>query len=375
MSVSQPSSSPHSRHVSPKASGRASLRLRSLRLATLVVALVGVLGVSEGVMRRILPHGLLLPMEGAFPWLVRQPIWGWTNQAGYRHEAFRINERFLRGPEIESSEPSEGLRVLCLGDSRTFGIWLDRGALRFDNDWPRLLAKRLRADEAAPPTQVLNLGVIGYTSSHVLRQLMTRLPNLDPDILIISVGMNDHVPSWNPTLRTRAPRSRLLDRLLGTFSEWRLVHLAFAAHQGLGIDQPDPFTVRWVEPEEYGQNLRRIVELAEARGLRLLFLHQGLRPLEMGDDLPAFRGKPPNSLHLLGATDLADLHRQHDQYRSRLEEVLTEHAVPWVDGPLFLGRGGAPPAFGPYDFVHLNDEGARQVAEALHHRLRDLGWL
>lgn len=326
-------------------------------------------------MRVIFPHGLLLPMESSFPWLVRQPVWGWTNQAGYRHDAFQIDEQFLRGPEVATSEPSEGLRVLCLGDSRTFGIWLDRGGLRFDNDWPRLLAERLRADEATPPAEVLNLGVIGYTTSQALRQLMTRLSSLDPDILIISLGMNDHVPSWNPALRTRAPRNRMLGRLLGATSEWRLVQLAFAAHQGLEIDQPDSFSVRWVEPEEYSENLLRIVELAEERGLRLLFLHQGLRPLEMGDDIPAFSNVPPNSIHLLGATDLADLHRQHDQYRSRLEEVLAEHDVPWVDGPRFLGKGDAPPAFGPYDLVHLNDEGARQVAEILHRRLRDLGWL
>ncbi len=359
-----------------KAKGRARPRHElNARVLLSVGSLALVLLLAEGGLRVAYPRGLESPMEGPFAWLVRQPVFGWRNQAGYRIEPFSINQHHLRGPEIELGKPAGVVRVLCLGDSRTFGIWLDNGKLRFDNDYPRLLGEVISDAQPGRRIEVLNLGVIGYTTSHGLRQLETVVPSFEPDVLIVSFGINDHVPSWNPALRVASPRSRLLRGLLSATYDWRLLQLGMAAWQGIGGLHPPVQSVPWVTPTDFTDNLRRIVETARRQDLHLLFLYQGLRPLEMGEDLPANPGETPSSVELLGARDLADLHRQHQEYQERLEAVARETDVPLLDARSFLGRGTRPPAYGPYDLVHLSVDGARQVAEALHAELRELGWI
>lgn len=345
-----------------------------LSRALLPVTLGVVLGVFEIGLRVIYPHGVEKTMESGFPWLVRQPVVGWRNAANYRSPNFSTNEQHLRGPEISLDKPEGVLRIACLGDSRTFGIWLDRGGLRFDNDYPRLLQKRIDRADPARRVEVLNIGVIGYTTVQAIRQLVTYVPRLDPDILVVNLGVNDHVPSWDPSLQVRTPENPLLVALLSATHEWRLVQLGLAAWAGIE-EHPPAWSIPWVAPGEYTANLRRIVELAEQIDTRLLFLHQGLRPLDLGEDIPAVPGEGVNPLRLLGAKDLADLHRQHGEYRERLGDVARESGVPLIDASELLGRDGRPPGYGPYDQIHTNVEGARQVAEAIHRALLQRDWL
>ena len=118
-------------------------RRRKVLLSVLPLALV--LVVVEIVLRSVYPLGVETPMgEGPWPWLIRHPVVGWTNRAHYRHDQFSINSQRLRGPEIETRKPSGTLRVVCLGDSRTFGLFLDLAGFRFDNDFARLLEFKLR---------------------------------------------------------------------------------------------------------------------------------------------------------------------------------------------------------------------------------------
>ena len=57
------------------------------------------------------------------PWLVDDPILAFANRPGGEYASFRINEYGFRGPEL--SEGARVQRIACLGDSSTFGLWLD----------------------------------------------------------------------------------------------------------------------------------------------------------------------------------------------------------------------------------------------------------
>lgn len=91
---------------------------------------------------------------------------------------------FRTPPFAEGKRPGM-FRIVCLGDSSTFGMNVD-GA----NNYPRLLAERL---EAAYPGrfEVINLGVAGYTGRQGLELLRRVGLAYDPDLVTFGFGTND----------------------------------------------------------------------------------------------------------------------------------------------------------------------------------------
>jgi hypothetical protein len=84
--------------------------------------------------------------------------------------------------------PGATQRVLCVGDSHTYGA-----GVRAEEAYPAQLQRFL--DEAAPNTySVMNRGVPGFTTTQVRRRLPGWIDELDPTIVIMIAGAND---VWN----------------------------------------------------------------------------------------------------------------------------------------------------------------------------------
>jgi lysophospholipase L1-like esterase len=135
---------------------------------------------------------------------------------------------------------------------------------------------------------------------------------------------------------------------------------------------------RWVDPEAYRHNLRRFAEVGRRHGIRVLFVSQALRPIEMGENAPwSSRGSQEDNAKiyaLLGVKDLEDLHRLDQSYRDLLYEVADQEGVPVADASAAFA-GSREPLFGQYDFIHCNVAGARVIAETIRQKLFELGWL
>lgn len=102
--------------------------------------------------------------------------------AGFHNEEgveYHVNEWGGRGPTLAPRE-SGRRRVICLGGSTTFGPSIKEG-----DTWPGRLAA------LAPEWSVMNAGVSGYTSRHVLAFAQGSLLDLAPDLLILYIGRND----------------------------------------------------------------------------------------------------------------------------------------------------------------------------------------
>lgn len=97
---------------------------------------------------------------------------------------------------ISLSQEASRYRVLCIGDSFTFGI----GALA-GFSYPEQLAGLLDGAAGEASVEVMNLGVPGDNSSQVLRRLEGLLPVVRPQVVVILVGTNN---SWN-TARASLP--------------------------------------------------------------------------------------------------------------------------------------------------------------------------
>lgn len=94
----------------------------------------------------------------------------------------QINALGLRGREISIAKPPGVTRIMCLGDSCTFGG---------GQPYPQMLQSMLDQRFGTGKFEVLNAGVIGYTSLHGLEWFRSELGHLQPDIVTVYFGWND----------------------------------------------------------------------------------------------------------------------------------------------------------------------------------------
>jgi len=199
-----------------------------------------------------------------------------------------LNSRGYRTGEFARAKAPGVLRVACVGDSWTFGMNVDQ-----DRTYP----SRLAADLGAR-AEVLNFGVLGYSSFQGRRLLERRVLELDPDVIAIGFGMNDSevagyrdrdmVGGGAPSLRTRL-REQAADlefyKLLKYFALTLRFHpksmgdfLREQAHDR-GSGRVDYSTIEpWtrVSPPDYEANIREMIRLARARGAAVVLLDNEL---------------------------------------------------------------------------------------------------
>lgn len=102
------------------------------------------------------------------------------------------NARGLRDDPLVSPKPPMTVRVLCVGDSCTYG-----SGVRRSDSVPDLLEKRLAAALSADAglVDVVNAGVPGYTAHQAVAWLDRDGWAMEPDVVVLTVGFNDR-RSW-----------------------------------------------------------------------------------------------------------------------------------------------------------------------------------
>jgi lysophospholipase L1-like esterase len=100
---------------------------------------------------------------------------------------FQINSFGFKGPEISKRKAPGITRIMTIGDSVTFGPYMDV------QSYPRWLAREL-----GPGAEVINAGHLGYNLRGVLERLDYFL-EFEPDIVTVLIG-------WNHTIARADPR-------------------------------------------------------------------------------------------------------------------------------------------------------------------------
>ncbi|OGR59129.1 MAG: hypothetical protein A2X36_15135 [Elusimicrobia bacterium GWA2_69_24] len=124
-----------------------------------------------------------------------------------------------------------GPRILCVGDSFTFGMGAPRGG-----GYPEQLQDLLNKEPGDRRWVVLNAGVPSNNSSQVLKRLPALLVEEAPEILVVMTGWNDNNLTesnyWRVADLSRMPareRWRLRWRdLSGRWRTWRILSSAWA---------------------------------------------------------------------------------------------------------------------------------------------------
>ncbi len=83
-------------------------------------------------------------------------------------------------------------RILCIGDSNTYGIHLPP-----EHSYPGRLQELLDA-AAGQPWRVVNLGYPGQNSAQVRARLAVNLRHFEPEVVICWIGVNN---TWSPAMR------------------------------------------------------------------------------------------------------------------------------------------------------------------------------
>ena len=125
-------------------------------------------------------------------------------EGGLRVAAFLLARS--SGHSETAADATEGsFRILCIGDSNTYGTGVER-----IETYPAQLQQFLNAAPGAPRFQVTNLGVPGSNSAQVRHRLPQYLDLYDPDLVIVLIGVNDY---WNPEETESGPALSSGERL------------------------------------------------------------------------------------------------------------------------------------------------------------------
>ncbi|MGH7149725.1 MAG: SGNH/GDSL hydrolase family protein, partial [Planctomycetota bacterium] len=258
-----------------------------------------------------------------------------------------------RGFRDEDWGESGARRILCLGDSCTFGR---------ATSYPREL-ERIFDDERPGSVDVLNAGVPGYSSFQARHLLDGPLREDRFDLLVLYVGFNDgraspapdssrpRVPAFAGTLRSTLGRFRLYQGL----HRLRIPLAAPARKEGEAAPR--------VSLEEYRANLSALVDEAERRGARSLLLTTPslfAPESEPGRELAA-RNETVRAVAASSGASCLDIERRFREAGNRGLFDGSEEPIPGT-------RVGA-------DLIHPNELGLRFIAERVREAIDRNGLL
>ncbi|HLA76836.1 MAG TPA: SGNH/GDSL hydrolase family protein [Vicinamibacteria bacterium] len=261
------------------------------------------------------------------------------------------NAQHLRYPRPVGRKPAGAYRVVCLGDSVTFGY---RVPLRFperpqDDEpsgrpYPGLLEQALRAANPGREIEVIPLAVPGYSSYQGLAWLRRDIDWLAPDLVTACFGWNDICRrAVSDRDAMPADRLRVLARGLTARSQalLRLRH-RIDRLRGRPAGPPAGGTLR-VPRQEYVSNLLAMAELASRQGARVVLVG------------PVYRDRVSSPAE---AEDMA-------AHRAALKSAAEARGIPYLEIAELTERSYPENdrLFG--ELIHPNHLGHRLLAERL----------
>ncbi len=256
--------------------------------------------------------------------------------------SYRINEHGFRGGPLSVDKQAGTFRVVCLGDSITFGE-----GVREEDTYPARLEKLLAASMPGRAVQVVNAGVQGYGTREEVALYFARCTKLKPDVVTLGFFLND-VTDFGETIRQNDERTRDLSRSgLGKVSKiWEMIE---RRHRATELQEQYFETTRRSFNGENWQVAKQLLAMMEQQskqdGFRfvvvlfpILWGLDGVYPFEdlharvaaacqeagcdFFDLLPVYRGRRPESLWV-HATDQHPNEIAHALAAERIAAVLT----------------------------------------------------
>lgn len=228
--------------------------------------------------------------------------------------ALTTNNKGFFGPPLEQPKPPDAYRVFLLGSSPLT-----------NPEVPKAMQERLQ--ELCPDRriEVYSTGLPRYTSAHNAL-LMRELTGLDPDCLVLYMGMNDNVYNTNPGLRGLPP--------VGLWN-WADLHrsLAFSMlwyygyHKHFAVN-PDFEAVR-SEPI-FADNIEDMVQQGLAQGADVVLVAMAAAQPPEDEALAAViaANEKPMS-HFWG--NVGPSMKGLAAHRDAMQQIAEQHGIPFAD--------------------------------------------
>lgn len=186
-----------------------------------------------------------------------------------------INSLGFRDREFHIEKPEGTFRIMAAGDSSTFGL-----NISLEETYPRQLESLLNEQvPGGPHFEVINAGVLGYSSLFGLVYIERELLDYDPDVLIVSYCANDEASSPFPlreVVSLDGPTPLTLAMTRGGDRRFSLLKLLIIGSQILRFqifqrELHNPGQ-EGVTKQEYQYILERIISSAQNSGTEVIFL-------------------------------------------------------------------------------------------------------
>ncbi len=194
---------------------------------------------------------------------------------------YGTNSHGFRGSEFIREKAPGKVRVLCMGDSHTFGEGVPQSQI-FASQLEHILNQA--AGEGR--FEVINLGVSGYSSYQGLLLLEKEALAFSPDYVVVGYGSNDYFTQQLGPYRDLTDReviallnrsNKLPSRLMGWVKGTHLYHGlkkgilgTWSKIHGLFSDAGER---RRVPVEEYRGNLARFRDISEKEGFEVIYMN------------------------------------------------------------------------------------------------------
>lgn len=248
-----------------------------------------------------------------------------------------LNSEGFRNAEFPSAKSSSAFRIICLGDSWTFGANVGQ-----DQTYAQRLRVLLEKEFPGLNFEVFNFGVLGYSSYQGLELLKRKIIDLEPDAVVIAFAMNDgsaagyhdkDMAAYNERHMTLAKRISLVFEKIESYKLLRFLALILKDKR-----------------ESIGHHLKTGADAAEGAGFDY-FARDALRKVEDYDKLePWIRVSPKDyEKNILAMIDLARSHKAgvillynelwgNSPYRIILERISKSAEVPLVDSSALIAE-------------------------------------
>jgi lysophospholipase L1-like esterase len=261
-----------------------------------------------------------------------------------------INQLGYREREVDPVKAPNTMRVICLGDSVT---------AQGKPGYSQYLHDRL---QEVPPTdqpwEAFNMAVYGYSSMQGLRVFQLETVHLDPDVVTIFFGWNDHWLEMQTDRNRMAIKTHpLLARAHEKLKDKRIYMLVSSLVRPSGADLSKRTEPGFrVPPEEYVSVLHQLVREIRAIDARPLLITAPRREVH-----PTEHRFPEVSATL-------DYGEIHDDYVELTRQVAIDSGADILDLHQIL----ADPTYDKYflnDGIHFRQEGLPIIADLLHKKL------
>lgn len=215
---------------------------------------------------------------------IRDPLLFWKFRRSQRFKIlnsspseYTINSRGLRGREF-TIKPKEGvIRIICLGDSITFGLGVNH-----EDAYPQELENLLNTGMSPQKFEVINAGILGHSSLQGLRFLKKEILNYHPGIITVCYGQNDFdwpfpINKVDKQIQIQPSLIVRLQNFINISKVYQLLSKVLLTVR-LKIDNSGQIFSyalhsQRVSEEDMADNLSEMIDTAEANGIILLLIN------------------------------------------------------------------------------------------------------